>query len=260
VLAASEIPQEYLRWNRLWHAPFGRSCCKLIPRHFRAQTGIAQLCGLFAMQPNNDTRVFEYPWVSSMLQAQKDMQILEIGGGVSGMQFMLDRVGCHVTNVDPGIDAHGKGWPVTIEKIATLNRYFCTGVELKNCFIEEAGILDEKYDRVFSISTIEHIPEDDIKTILQHVQRALKPRGLFIVTLDLFLNIEPFAVGKTNRYGKNVSAKWLVEQSGLSLVHGNRAELYGFPEFDPKHIYINRHKYLVGSGYPAMVQAMVLQK
>lgn len=260
MLAAAEIPEKYLQWNQHWGAPFGRAWSRLIPRTCRTLPGIANLCGFFAFQTNNDTRAFEYPWACSMLLPKQGKDILEIGGGVSGLQFVLDQLGYRVTNVDPGKSARGKGWPVTTDIIATLNKQFGTGVELKNCFIEDAGIKDGCHDRVLSISTIEHLPDDDIQSVLQQVCRVLKPKGLFVITLDLFLDIEPFAAAPTNRYGKNVSAKWLVEQSGLTLVHGNPAELYGFPAFDPIEVHKNRDRYLVGSGYPAMVQTMVLQK
>ncbi len=260
MLAASEIPEKFLKWNQHWGAPFGRAWSKLIPRTFRTLPGIANLCGFFAFQTNNDTRAFEYPWACNILQAKERMDILEIGGGISGLQFVLDRIGCRVTNVDPGKAARGKGWPVTTDTIATLNKQFGTQIELKNCCIEDAGIKDESHDRALSISTIEHLPDDDIQSVLRHVRRVLKPGGLFVITLDLFLDVEPFATATSNPYGKNVSAKWLVEQSGLTLVHGNPAELNGFPEFDPIEVHKNRDRYLVGNGYPAMVQTMVLQK
>ena len=144
--------------------------------------------------------------------------------------------------------------------MAKLNRHFGTNVELKNCFVEDAMLANESHDHVVSISTIEHLPDLDVEMILRHVHRVLKPRGFFIITLDLFLDVEPFTMLPTNRYGKNVSVKWLVERSGLTLVHGNPAELYGFPEFNATEVQKNRDRYLVGKGYPAMVQTIVLQK
>ena len=260
MLASRTVPKDCITWNQRWGAPFGSSWRWLIPRVLRWQSATAKLCGYFAFQPNNDTRVFEYPWVFSRLKPKPGLQYLEIGGGVSGMQFLLDHLGCRVTNVDPGRCARGKGWSVTEQKIAMLNRCFGTRVNLKNCFIDEAGLKDEQYDCIYSVSTIEHIPDADIVTILQHARRVLKPDGLFIITLDLFLDIEPFKPANTNRYGKNVSVKWLIERSGLNLVYGNPSELYGFAEFDRAQIFGQRDQYMVGHGYPAMVQAIVLQK
>lgn len=260
MLARDTIPKDYIAWNRHWGAPFGSPWRWLIPRALRWQNNTAKLCGYFAFQPNNDTRVFEYPWVFNQLNPKPGLQYLEIGGGVSGMQFLLDHLGCGVTNIDPGQRAKGKGWLVTEQKIAWLNRYFGTEVELKNCFIEQAGLKNGQYDCIYSVSAIEHIPDTDILSILRHAHRALKPDGLFIVTLDLFLDIEPFTPVQTNRYGTNVSVKWLIEQSGLKLVYGKPAELYGFAEFDWVGILGHRDQYLVGSGYPAMVQTIVLQK
>ena len=260
MLAKAQIPKSYQDWNRYWGAPFGKRWSRLIPRNCRTLPHLAKHCGFFAFQTNNDTRAFEYPWAFSILQSRDGRNLLEIGGGLSGFQFVLDRVGYQVVNVDPGKSARGRGWPVTVETMTRLNRSFGTKVKLKNCFVEDAMIEDESHDHVVSISTIEHLPDRDIEMVLRHVHRMLKPRGLFIVSLDLFLDVEPFASKPTNRYGKNISVKWLVEQSGLTLVHGNPAELYGFPEFNPIKVQQNRDRYLVGKGYPAMVQTIVLQK
>ena len=40
-----------------------------------------------------------------------------------------------------------------------------------------------------SMSVLEHLPEDDIKEVMEHAYRCLKPGGRFIITLDLFLKI-----------------------------------------------------------------------
>lgn len=59
---------------------------------------------------------------------------------------------------------------------------------------------------------------------------------------------------------KNVSVKGLIQRSGLNLVYGKPAELYGFTGFDWARIISNRAQYLVGKGYPVMVQTIVQQK
>ena len=186
------------------------------------------------------------------------LRVLDIGGSLAGLQFVLDREGCEVVNVDPGEDSRGRGWPVRPETFERLNRAFGTQVTLRNCFVEQAKLEDASFDRAVSISVLEHVPEHDLESILNHVRRALKPGGLFVVTLDLFLDVEPFAPAKSNIFGHNIDARWLVETSGLELVSGNRAELHGFPEFEPERIRA-RDDLLVGR-YPAMVQAMVLRK
>ena len=185
---------------------------------------------------------------------------MEIGGGLSGVQFVLDKLGHEVINIDPGMSARGKGWAINEAKIRRLNQRFGTNVQLKNCFVEEANIQDDSIDCVLSVSTIEHIPKDDIQTILNNVHRMLKPGGRFILTVDLFLDVIPFTDEATNKFGENIDLKWLVSQSDLKLVHGTREELYGFEEFDSEKILKKQSEFLVANRYPVMAQTLVLEK
>jgi hypothetical protein len=77
--------------------------------------------------------------------------------------------------------------------------------------------------------------------------------------MDLFLNVKPFAAAESNDYGHNVSARWMLEKSGMELVHGTREELFGFDEFDASTVRTNQDLY-VSTEYPVMAQTMVLKK
>ena len=70
------------------------------------------LRGPFTIQDNNTTRRAEYPWAYFATPLEPGLQVLELGGSLAGFQFVLDRAGCRVTNVDPGNESHGRGWPV----------------------------------------------------------------------------------------------------------------------------------------------------
>ncbi len=54
--------------------------------------------------------------------------------------------------------------------------------------------------------------------------------------------------------------RWLVESSGLDLVAGNPDELFGYPTFDPRTVLANLSQYFYGTSYPALAQALVLEK
>jgi len=148
---------------------------------------------------------------------------------------------------------------VTPATVARLNRLFGTNVTLLNQYLEDAKFPDDSFDRVVSVSVFEHIPENLLAGILAEVRRVLKPGGLLVLTVDLFLDVEPFTRATSNVYGHNVSVRWLVETSGLERVHGRPDELFGYPEFNAERISNNRSRYLVGK-YPAMVQTIVLRK
>lgn len=259
MLARAVLPLRYQLFNWRWGAPSGRLVRGLMPPAKRTNPVLAPLVGPFGFQANNTTRAFEYPWAFEALDPGPGVRVLEIGGGLSGLQFTLDRAGCSVVNVDPGDTVFNPVWPVTQPTIDTLNRLFGTQCTLLNSFLEDVHFADCSFDRVVSVSVFEHLTEAALASLLAEVRRVLKPGGTLVATIDLFLDVHPFSMARDNTYGHNVSVRWLVETSGLELVFGNRAELFGFPEFLWDDIKKRQTDYLVGK-YPAMAQAIVLRK
>jgi SAM-dependent methyltransferase len=259
MLARRELPQSYVDWNRHWSAPDGSVWTRRLGRRCWTWPIAASLVGPFAFQVNNDTRRVEYPWAYDALALTPGLNVLEVGGGLSGFQFVLSRCGCQVINVDPA-DETAVHWPLDRRTLALLNRRFGTSVVLQQCVIPEAGLPAEAFDRVVSISVIEHIRKEDVVVLLDHVRRVLKPGGRLVLTIDLFLDLVPFTTETQNKFGTNVSVEWLVRESGLVLVHGEPRELYGFPDFDAHEIMAQRDRYYVGQKWPVMVQTLVLAK
>ena len=190
--------------------------------------------GPFGIQPNNDTQHFEYPWCYFAAELRPGMRALEIGGGMSGFQFVLSREGVIVENVDPGFGAAGKGWQCDKRSIDYCNRLFHTNVVLHNCTIKEAALESEQYDRVFSISAIEHFSPSEIAETIAAASKCLRRDGLFILTTDLFLDVRPFANQESNKYGRNIDLCQALAGSGLKLAQGDESELCGFASFDPR--------------------------
>jgi SAM-dependent methyltransferase len=259
MLAPSDIPEKYLAWNRLQGAPFGHERPNRFLRRFQSGKALQRLRGPFAHQGNSTTRRYEYPWVYDAAELGTKKKVVEIGGSLSGLQFVLSREGHEVVNVDPGMSAAGVGWPCDEKSIRELNSWFGTNVLLKNTTIDKANLPDNYYDLFLSISVLEHLPEADIREVMEHAYRCLKPGGHFVITLDLFLNLEPFSRRKTNEFGINQDARWMIEISRMKLVMGNRSQLFGFPEFSPEAILANLEKYLIGN-YPVLSQCIVLAK
>jgi SAM-dependent methyltransferase len=263
VLARRALPPEYQAWNARWGAPFG----KPIPfggflRHStqrRLTDRFPRLRGPFAFQPNSTTRRFEYPWAFHAVDLPPGANVVEIGGGLSGFQFVLAKHEARVTNVDPGEAATGRGWFVDAQSIARLNRAFGTDVALVNTTLEDARLPSDSVDLVYSISTVEHIPPAEVPSLLREVARILRPNGRFVLTVDLFLNLAPFSNRECNRWGTNVAPASLVRESGLELVAGDPTELLGFPEFDAAAVMARLGELLVGD-YPVLAQCFVLAK
>ncbi len=214
---------------------------------------------MFAFQGNNATRVFEYPWAFHATPLEPGMKAVDIGGSLAGFQFVLARNGVQVINVDPGEMATGLGWQVGESALARLNKAFGTNVELRPCFLQDAGLPATSFDRVFSISTIEHIPQSELPGLLDEIRRVLVPGGCFVATVDLFLDLAPFTNKTSNQFGTNVDIRWLADESRMTLISGSPAELYGFPEFDAARIAARASEFCRGES-TALAQAFVLQK
>jgi 2-polyprenyl-3-methyl-5-hydroxy-6-metoxy-1,4-benzoquinol methylase len=256
MLAPSTLPEKFAVWNRVHGAPFGRDRLRhKILEHFYSREALQRLRGPFAIQSNNTTRTYEYPWAYYAAELTVPKRIVEIGGSRSGLQFVLSREGHEVTNVDPGV-----GWPLDEERIRELNSWFNSSVALKNCTIGKANLPDNYYDLFLSVSVIEHLDEQDIQEVMENAYRCLKPGGRFVITLDLFLNIEPFSRRASNEIGKNQNVRRMVDISRMKLVSGERSQLFGYPEFDPEAIIASLEKYLIGIHYPVLTQCIILEK
>lgn len=260
MLARRRIPADYHHWNRRWGAPSGYRWFLRLPGKERLKSWAPRLAGPFGFQINNTTRRFEYPWAYLATPLREGMRALEIGGGLSGFQFVLAKSGLRVTNVDPGEKAEGVGWPVTEEHHVRLNRAFGTAVDLKTCFLEDAELPRRSFDRIFALSTLEHIPPDQVADLLSLAGDLLTDEGFFVATVDLFLDLKPFSSRSRNRYGWNLDLRRAVEGSGLVLMHGRLEELLGYDAFDPDHVMRNLAEYLIGAKYPTLVQTLILRR
>jgi SAM-dependent methyltransferase len=216
--------------------------------------------GPFEFQENNTIRIFEYPWAFYATPLTAGLQVLEMGGGLSGFQFILDKCGCRVINVAPGLEARGKGFHCDTETMAKLNSLFGTSVELRNTTLNKANLKNECFDRIYTISAVEHFADDEIEEAMIIAFDCLKPGGYFIATADLFLNLVPFTTRKENVFGKNVNIQQIAKAAPFIFTKGNREELYGYKEFNPDKIQSKLEGSLIGGYYPALSQCMVLQK
>jgi SAM-dependent methyltransferase len=260
MLAPADIPAAFTEWNRRHRAPFGYPpLIRRIAKRVLPHSAYLKLGGCFSIQPNNTTRVFEFPWAFHAAKLDPGMRVIEFGGGLGGFQFALDRFGCTVVNVDPdpGNRSLDRRPPMTI--IDQLNRAFGTSIDLRATTIEKTGLESDTIDRIFSIGVFHCVPDREIEHDMQTAFRILKPGRLLVITLDLYLNTAPFAEPETNVYGRNVDVRWLCELAPFELLEGERSQLFGFPDFDHQLILRDLQDFLVGL-YPALSQCFVLRK
>jgi 2-polyprenyl-3-methyl-5-hydroxy-6-metoxy-1,4-benzoquinol methylase len=258
MIAKRELPEAFKAWNRRQGAPVGkrREKRELLQKLVSKETFL-RWKGPFSLQTNNTIRQFEYPWAWYATDLKPGMKVLEIGGGLSGFQFALSAAGLDVVNVDPGMSE--LGWSYEGFHFDELNRLFETNVRFVSKRIEEASLGEGSMDRIFCLSVLEHLDQASAVSILRHCGKLLAPGGRIVITLDLFLNLAPFTRRSENQYGRNLNVRALIEESGLELSQGTKAELYGFPEFTSEGILASLEDYFVGT-YPALSQCIVLQR
>jgi SAM-dependent methyltransferase len=219
----------------------------------------AKAIGPFGFQYNNATRVFEYPWAYGAVPLKPHHTVIDLGGSLGGFQFVLASTGARVINVDPG-EAAAKGWKIDTKAIATLNRAFGTHVELRNTFLEDAGFDDDSVDRIYCISTAEHIPAPDLKLLASEIKRILRPGGYAVFTVDLFYDLAPFTTRKANSHGRNIDIREFVDWTGLTLEQGDPSQLCGYKEFDPEGLLASADEHIQGNLALNTAQAFVLAK
>ncbi len=279
MLARREAPPEFERWNSTWGAPWGRHVVSVpldgsrreklvdyverLPGRFRRpvlrSTQANRIRGPFAFQPNTSTRAYEYPWAFHQVKALGPSRILEVGGALSGLQFVLAKSGYEVHNVDPFFDYGSGQYEVDpIAEHAALNRSFGTDVNLHRATLPEANLTGQ-FSAVLCISTIEHLAEQDIASTLNAAKEILAPGGLLVLTVDLFLNLEPFCDRKANQWGSNASIAWIEELVGYEMVFGDYSELYGYPEFSAARILSRLEEFAISSQYPQMAQLITFR-
>lgn len=258
MIAPSSIPESFKRWNSHWSAPNGRAI--QWPEWLKNTSMGMRRRGPFAWQVNNGTREFEYPWAYRTINERgKRLNIVEIGGGLSGLQFVLAREGHRMTNVDPGQNELGFGWTYDRQRHGRLCKVFDAPVNLIQATIGSAKIPDASTDVLLCISALEHFPDDAIAEFCRHAARILKPEGVGVLSVDLFLDVKPFCSQTSNRFGTNIDLHHLMREASLELVRGDRHELHGFPEFDPAAVRANLSTYLQGV-HPALAQCFVLKR
>lgn len=264
MLARQPLSPAYEQWNRRHGAPrgtaVGRALRYVMPRFVPVQPWAVARFGMFSFQKNNDTRRWEYPWIHEMIGDPAGKRILDIGGSLAGMQFVLAAEGGDVTNLDPGLGAAGLGWKVDRRSLDNMTEATGTTVELIPKTFADAQLPPSSFDVALSISTIEHIPEVELRSLFEQIGEVLAPGGIFVMTVDLFLDLEPFTTATSNHWGTNVDMWDLVQRSGLELAVGIPEELYGHPDFDVVQVADHLDDYIVGNDYPTLVQAIVLRR
>lgn len=134
---------------------------------------------------HNWSRLWEYPYIYSNLKhlfpQPENIELLDIGSGVTFFSFYLAQLGFSVTASD--ID------PIAEQDINSALKVIDTKsgkLKVSLCTEESLPFSDSSFDAITSISVIEHVT--DFEANIREIHRVLKNDGYFLITFDIDLS------------------------------------------------------------------------
>ncbi|WP_335976743.1 class I SAM-dependent methyltransferase [Gaetbulibacter jejuensis] len=133
-------------------------------------------------------RVFEYTWILEQLEHKVNLKVLDIGAGVCPVPICLNDMGMQVTTVDlhPTV-RHLKDKENWNEWGYLDYSYFEKNIVSKHKDFTKHRTY-KRYDCIYSISVIEHMPRETRLKMLKKAAKLLKKGGEFLLTIDIAPN------------------------------------------------------------------------
>jgi hypothetical protein len=174
---------------------------------------LPQITGL-----DGDLKNVQRPWaVKTLLRAvPPPARLLEIGGGEPIVSGFLNELGYDVTLVDP-YDGFGNS-PTEYEKYVDS----FPNVKIVRGYFEPhmPGLAPASFGAIFSVSVLEHLPEEAANKCFQAIGEFLTPGGVSLHCFDFVLQ------GLAQEYDLSIARNFLSHQAQLE----NRAAETGFDE------------------------------
>ncbi|NET31322.1 MAG: class I SAM-dependent methyltransferase [Cyanothece sp. SIO1E1] len=138
---------------------------------------LPQICYL-----NGDLKNVQRPWTVKAIVGQLPLgsRLLEIGAGVPLVAGVLTELGYKVTIVDP-YEGAGNG-PTEYQAYV---KQFPNVKIIKNIFSPRLESLEEaSFDCIYSVSVLEHIPQEGILSLFQGMHKFLRIGGISLHCVD----------------------------------------------------------------------------
>jgi SAM-dependent methyltransferase len=131
---------------------------------------------------NLDLKDSQRPWMLKAILSRvpRGGRLLEIGAGEPFVADLLERLGYEVTIVDP-YDGSGNG-PQEYQAF----RKQCPDIEfVRGQFTDKTtGFSERSFDGIYSISVLEHIPDEVLPGVFGGLRKFLKPGGVTLHAID----------------------------------------------------------------------------
>jgi hypothetical protein len=131
---------------------------------------------------NSDLKDVQRPWILKAILARvpRPGRLLEIGAGEPFVADLLQRSGYSVTVVDP-YDGSGNG-PQEFEEF----RRQCPQIDFVRGQFGEGtpGLAPRSFDCIYSISVLEHVPDEGLGEVFAGLAKFLKPEGSTVHAVD----------------------------------------------------------------------------
>lgn len=144
-----------------------------------------------AEKTNRSLKNIQDAWVLSELVDGRGLRLCEVGGGHSRVLRELAKHNACV-NADK-LEGAGNG-PRSVPQIP--------GVETIPAYLGDFDprLADASFDAVFSISVLEHVPDDRLADCFADMARILRPGGVMLHAIDLYIFDEPRRMPRVDAY------------------------------------------------------------
>lgn len=173
------------------------------------------------LTPINVSRCYEFRRTYELLKPKKGELVFDLSSPKLLSHFLSERSGCKVITADMNKEEVADWTSLTRERCKLPSWVIADGVSL--------GFKDDTFDKVFSISVLEHIPGDGDTRTMKELARVLKPGGRLVVTV-------PYAVKYRSEY---------IEQDVYNLHDGKGNNFHWSHFYDEPAL---RKKLIEGSG------------
>lgn len=143
-------------------------------------------------------RHWEYPWAVLNAALGPGLRVLDCGAGIGALQFYLasrnlevyangaaDLRSKRLRQLQQALRTLGVAWRLdSTARHRRLNRLCGVNVRYTPANCAELPYRDNTFERVFSISVLEHMDDETLRAAMAEMERVLKPGGLLVLTFD----------------------------------------------------------------------------